>query len=123
MLLARNLAAVETATAPTTTTTTGKAASDVCAGQAAARTQTQHAPKNNSTDEKNVCSYSDIVKAVGKAVSDCSRRSRNVIISGLGEESSPDIDVVTDLSMEGLRATMSRRSSVTSNIGCDFSNE
>ena len=97
MLLARSLAGVETATAPTTTTTTAKAARDVCAGQAAAQTHTQHAPKNNSTEEKNVCSYSDIAKAVGKAVTDCTRRSRNVIISGLGEESSSDIDVVTDL--------------------------
>ena len=42
--------------------------------------------------------YSDVLKVVSKAVTDCTRRKKNIIITGLSEdESMADIDLVTEL--------------------------
>ena len=52
----------------------------------------------NNKSSKIPVTYADVVKAIGQAVGDCTRRKRNIIISGISEcDSIEDIDVVTDL--------------------------
>ena len=93
-LLARSLAATEAQSVSATTTSNDPAPHATPTDKNLRRYNGNR--KNESENDK--MSYSDVVKVVSKAVTDCTRRKRNVIITGLTEdESVDDIDVVTDL--------------------------
>jgi hypothetical protein len=104
MLLARSQAAAEGATE-------GVTIAGAVSGHTAPTTIGQE------TNNKTVISYSDVVKAVGKAVDDCSRRKRNVIITGLSEKSEEDIVTVTNLFGSVLRMDIQHKIVMMKRLG------
>lgn len=62
--------------------------------------------------------FSEVVKVVGKVVSDCSRRKRNVIISGISENShTRDQDTISDLFESILRIDAKNKIITTKRLG------
>ena len=111
-LLARSIAVDESATDGATTEMVSERS------QASVPMKPNISSENKTLSDKTEITYSDVVKAIGQAVSDCTRRKRNIIITGISEsDSEEDIDVVADLLGYALRMDMYNKIVMMKRIG------
>ena len=74
--------------------------------------------ENKTLSSMTEISYADVVQVIGRAVSDCERRKRNIVISGISESNSfEDIDVVSDLLSSVLHMDVREKVTMMKRIG------